>query len=51
MGRRKKKLKENPDSQIAAVKEVRYWRQLEEIQGMILAEQKKIKHAKARANG
>ena len=43
----RRKLIENPNSRIAAAKEARYYEQLEEIRGMILAEQKKIERAKA----
>ena len=46
----RRKLIENPNSRIAAAKEARYYEQLEEIRGMILAEQKKIERAKAAAN-
>ncbi len=47
----RRKLIENPNSRIAAAKEARYYEQLEEIQGMILAEQKKIDRAKAAKKG
>lgn len=46
----RQKLIENPNSRIAAAKETRYYKQLEEIRGMILAEQKKIERAKAKVN-
>lgn len=45
-----RKLIENPNSRIAAAKEARYLEQLEEIKGMILAEQKKIERYKVAAN-
>ena len=47
----RRKLVENPNSRIAAAKEARYYEQLEEIRGMILAEQKKIERAKAAKKG
>lgn len=47
----RRKLIENPNSRIAAAKEARYYDQLEEIRGMILAEQKKIERAKAAKKG
>lgn len=47
----RRKLIKNPNSRIAAAKEARYYEQLEEIQGMILAEQKKIERAKAAKKG
>lgn len=46
----RRRLIENPNSRIAAANEARYYVQLEEIKGMILAEQKKIERAKAAAN-
>lgn len=45
-----RKLIKNPNSRIAAAREARYYEQLEEIRGMILAEQKKIERAKAAVN-
>lgn len=42
----RRKLIENPDSRIAAAKCERYWQQLEEIKGMILAEQRKLSKLK-----
>lgn len=47
----RRKLVENPNSRISAAKEARYYEQLEEIRGMILAEQKKIERAKAAKKG
>ena len=47
----RRKLIENPNSRISAAKEARYYEQLEEIQGMILGEQKKIDRAKAAKKG
>ena len=47
----RRKLIENPNSRISAAKEARYYEQLEEIRGMILAEQKKIERAKAAKKG
>ena len=42
----RRKLVENPNSRIAAAKEARYYEQLEEIRGMILAEQKRLSELK-----
>lgn len=47
----RRKLIENPNSRISATKEPRYYEQLEEIRGMIIAEQKKIERAKAAKKG
>ena len=47
----RRRLIENPNSRIAAANEARYYEQLEEIRGMILAEQKKIERAKAAKKG
>ena len=47
----RRRLIENPNSRISAAKEARYYEQLEEIRGMILAEQKKIERVKAAKKG
>lgn len=47
----RRRLIENPNSRISAAKEARYYEQLEEIRGMILAEQKKIERTKAAKKG